>query len=560
MNSKKMEKIRRYLLLFMMCAGLFIVLFPFAWMFSTAFKSTGNAFSFSLIPEKINVANFKSVLAGENLNKEPELVPFYDEDKDEVVFSTNSDKPVAMVSTNISLKPIPLKKVKNDIYEYSVNIPNGKYNYSFHRYEKLEKLEVKGTRERIRFESDKKADTVYIIGNMTGWKAQRLRESEGKHYNFMFLDPGEYFYYFATEKPEINTLTFRKDGQYLKVDGLGICPAISDDKVVFYYESVTEKPVYFVHSGNDWKIDEKQKAVKLKKTRNGNLYRIVLPKQDEIYINYFETDDFADLKSADLKKGCYHYDFSKDRIRIGRNAFWHEFRKMFVQKGNFARYFFNSLIVAFLAALLTTIICSFSGYVFAKKEFKGKDLIFKLLLAGMMVPGMMFMVPQYVLVDKIGKLSFLGIGQILSSLQIMGMNTYGAMFIPHLANVFGLFLIKQYMETIPTSLIEAARIDGASEARIFYYIMIPVSAPIIMTLFLLTFIGQWSNFLWQLIISNSSNMYTLPVGLAMFQGQYSSEWTKLMAASTITVVPIIILFIFAQRYFIEGMTKGAVKG
>ncbi|MFA5479589.1 MAG: carbohydrate ABC transporter permease [Candidatus Muiribacteriota bacterium] len=553
------EKFKLYSLIAALLLGLLIVLFPFAWMFSTALKSPGNAFTFNLIPEKLNFDNFKAVLAGENLAKNPEYVPYYREASDTVSFLTEADKPAYLIINNHRYNtPVPLKKSSQgkNVWEESIPLDNGRYQYSFHSFEKLHKLKVWPDRERVRLEAPIKGKTVYVIGNMTGWRPQRLREENGVHYTFMFLDPGDYTYYFTTEVPVIRNLVFRKTGRFLRIEDLGIVPVIKENEIEIFYEPVSDKPVYYVTDKNGWKINPEQKALRY----GSNMVRVILPKTSKFYINFFETDDIKTLEGIDLRKNCYNYELVNDRVKIGRNHFWHEFRNVFKNQGNFARYFFNSLIVALLAAFFTTIICSFSGYVFAKKNFYGKEVLFKLLLAGMMVPGMMFMVPQYVLVYVLGTIDFLNIGKILTSLHIMGMNTYGAMFIPHLANVFGLFMIKQYMETIPTSLIEAARIDGASESKIFYRVIMPVASPIVMTLFLLTFIGQWSNFLWQLIMSTSSNMYTLPVGLAMFQGQYSAEWTKLMAASTITVVPIIILFVFAQRYFIEGMTKGAVKG
>jgi ABC-type glycerol-3-phosphate transport system permease component len=558
MKRKTKDKIYSYTILILLSLGLFVVLFPFAWMFSTAFKSTGKAFTFSLIPDKLNFANFEKVLAGENLIHEPEYVPYYDEITDKVYFPSQSDVPLSIVA-DFTHNRIEKMKKNGKVWEYSQRLSNGKYDYSFHKAPELFEYKVSGgEKERVKFTSSLKGSTVYIVGNMTAWKPKKLREKDGEHYNFMYVEPGEYQYYFTTEIPQSRKLTFSKNGKFLKLDNLGIVPIVKGQEVEVYYEGDTNKKVYYVSNLNNWKISEEQEALRI--NQYNNLHKAILPLDKEIYVNFFEVDDISQLKDVDIKKNCYHYIIDEEKIRIGKNDFWHEFKKVFTTTGNFARYFFNSFIVAFFAASLTTFICSFSGYVFAKKQFYGKDILFKLLLAGMMVPGMMFMVPQYALVYKIGSIEFLNIGKILSSLQIMGMNTYGAMVIPHLANVFGLFMIKQFMETIPTSLLEAAKIDGASESKIFYRIMVPVSAPIIMTLFLLTFIGQWSNFLWQLIISTSSNMYTLPVGLAMFQGQYSSEWTKLMAASTITVVPIIILFIFAQRYFIEGMTKGAVKG
>jgi len=213
-------------------------------------------------------------------------------------------------------------------------------------------------------------------------------------------------------------------------------------------------------------------------------------------------------------------------------------------KKNFGTYFMNSMVVATMAAFFVTLFASMGGYVFAKKELPYKSQLFGVLLATMMIPGMMYMVPQFFMVCTMG---------------LFG--TKLAMFLPHLASVFGIFMLKQFMETIPSSLIEAAVSFGASEWQIFRVVIIPLSMPIILTLFLLTFLFHWSNFLWQLIVTDFENplSVTLPVGLALFRGQYTSDLGLIMSASCFSIVPIVVLFLFAQRYFIEGMTQGAVK-
>ncbi len=209
----------------------------------------------------------------------------------------------------------------------------------------------------------------------------------------------------------------------------------------------------------------------------------------------------------------------------------------------FVMFFQNSLIVAAASAGLTVLVCTLGGYAFAKKEFYGKNLIFTLLLSSMLVPGMIYMVPQFALISQLGWI-----------------NTWQGMIIPHLASVFGLFLLRQYIETIPTSLIEAAQIDGASELQIFRQVVLPLCMPISATLFLLTFLTQWSNFLWQLIVNTpDSTLRTLPVGLALFRGQYGDRWDLMMAGSVFSILPMALLFLVAQRFFIEGMTSGAVK-
>lgn len=209
----------------------------------------------------------------------------------------------------------------------------------------------------------------------------------------------------------------------------------------------------------------------------------------------------------------------------------------------FYRYALNSFFVATGSGLFTVLLCTMAGYGFAKKVFPGRDKIFALLIAAMLVPGLVFMVPQYATVLKLGWI-----------------NTFAGMIIPHTANVFGLFLLRQHIRSLPDSLLEAAKVDGAGELRIFWQLVVPLSIPVIITLFLLAFVGQWSNFLWQLIVNtpNSPNI-TLPVGLSYFKGQWATQWERMMAGACFSIFPVAILFLVAQRYFISGLTAGGVK-
>ena len=217
------------------------------------------------------------------------------------------------------------------------------------------------------------------------------------------------------------------------------------------------------------------------------------------------------------------------------------FKRVFTEFG-FLRYFMNSSVVAVSAAFFATLFASLAAYAFSFKNFIFKEKVFALIIASMMVPGLMYVVPQFAIVKKLG-----------------WMNTYRAMIIPHLANVFGLFLLRQYMATIPRSLVDAAKIDGANDFQVYGRIVVPLSLPIVATLFLLTFQFHWSNFLWQLIVTNKESLYTVPVGLAMFKQQHEQLYALKMAASAVSIVPISVIFVFAQSYFIEGVTKGAVK-
>jgi multiple sugar transport system permease protein len=224
--------------------------------------------------------------------------------------------------------------------------------------------------------------------------------------------------------------------------------------------------------------------------------------------------------------------FYKNFVEVWKNPYY-----------PFWRFFLNSVIVSVSGGVITTFICALGGYVFAKKDFYFKEQLFWFLLSTMMIPGMMFLVPQFAIVTK-----------------LRWMNTYQGMVLPHVASVFGLFLMRQYMQTIPDEIIESARIDGAKELQIFFRLIVPLSVTVITMLFLLSFLFHWSNFLWQLVVNTpESDKLTLPVGLALYKGQYEVFWTKLMAASCYSIIPIVILFLFAQKYFIQGLTVGALK-
>lgn len=209
----------------------------------------------------------------------------------------------------------------------------------------------------------------------------------------------------------------------------------------------------------------------------------------------------------------------------------------------FGWFFLNSLVVATMGGFLTVLLCTLAGYAFSQKPFHYREIIFRCLLASMLIPGMIFMVPQFSITIRLGL-----------------MDTYAGMIVPHLANVFGLFLLRQYIDQIPKDLFAAAEIDGASEPQIFQNVVIPVCLPIMVTLFLLTFVTQWSNFLWQLIINTGeSTVLTLPIGLQLFRGQNSNEWEMIMAGACFSILPISVLFLALQRFFLEGLTAGSVK-
>lgn len=210
---------------------------------------------------------------------------------------------------------------------------------------------------------------------------------------------------------------------------------------------------------------------------------------------------------------------------------------------NIQTYFANSVIVAGATVLGTMLFCSMVGYALAKLDFPGKKMLFVLVMITLMVPGVVTFVPLFVLVSKLGLVS-----------------SYPALILPFLAAPIGVFLMRQFMQEIPDELIEAARIDGAGELRIFARIVLPLCGPALATLAILTFLGSWNNFLWPLVVAQSQDMYTLPVALSLYStGLNSTNYGILLAGSVLVITPVLLLFVFLQRYFIRGITTTGIK-
>ena len=219
------------------------------------------------------------------------------------------------------------------------------------------------------------------------------------------------------------------------------------------------------------------------------------------------------------------------------------FRKLFSQT-KALRWFINSVIVAGSATLLTLAFASMSGYAFGKKKFPGRELIFWILITAMMVPKQVMMIPLYILMNKYHMY-----------------NTYPGMFLPMVAWPFGLFLMKQFMQGIPDDLLLSAKIDGASEIRIFLSIVIPLSIPAFGTVGILYFINTWNDYMWQLVITKNTIMSTLPVGIAkVSRNEFLVDYGLLMSGAAFGAIPMIGIFLFFQKYFISGITMGALKG
>ena len=209
----------------------------------------------------------------------------------------------------------------------------------------------------------------------------------------------------------------------------------------------------------------------------------------------------------------------------------------------FSLWFVNTILVAVLVTLGTVIIDALAAYAFAKKQFWGRDVLFGLMLATIMIPGALLLIPAFLITNWLGLL-----------------NSYGGLIIPALANVLGVFLLRQFMQTIPEELEHAARIDGCTDFGVFWRIIMPLSAPALATLSIVVFTSQWNNLVWPLVVLNNKKLYTLPLGLALLRGEFQVNYGITSAAAFLSVLPLIIVFLFLQRYFLEGLTVGAVKG
>lgn len=211
--------------------------------------------------------------------------------------------------------------------------------------------------------------------------------------------------------------------------------------------------------------------------------------------------------------------------------------------GSFATFFRNSLFVAGSITLLTLALSAMAGYVFAKLPFPGRDRLFWLVLSLMMIPFTVSIIPSYALMVRLGWI-----------------DSYLALIVPIIFNPFGIFLMRQFMQAIPGDLLDAARMDGASEFRVFAQIAIPLSQAALAALGILTFLAQWDNFLWPLVILQSPELYTVPLALAQFRGRMGIDIGPTAAGSILAVLPVLIVYIFAQRKVIEGIALTGMKG
>jgi alpha-1,4-digalacturonate transport system permease protein len=209
---------------------------------------------------------------------------------------------------------------------------------------------------------------------------------------------------------------------------------------------------------------------------------------------------------------------------------------------NYKRYFTNSVIVTSIATVLTLTINSMAAYAFAKYNFRGRDGLFVLTLAMIMIPLQVILIPIYLVVANLGLV-----------------NTYWGMIIPAAATPTGVFILRQYMLTIPDELIEAARIDGAGEFRIFARIVLPLCRPALAVVGIFSILWRWNDFIWPLLIAQKDELYTLPVALALLNGQLVVPYNIVLAMSVMSIIPVLFMFVFMQRQIIQGIAQTGIK-
>jgi len=216
----------------------------------------------------------------------------------------------------------------------------------------------------------------------------------------------------------------------------------------------------------------------------------------------------------------------------------------------FGRFFLNSAVVAVTTVLFNLAFCSLAGYAFARLRFLGRGALFAVIMTTLMVPFQVTMIPQFIITKWLG----------VHVLAQVGINHIGALILPNAATAFGIFFLRQFFKTLPVEYEESARVDGASRLKVLWRIVLPLSAPALATLAALTFLDSWNNFLWPLIAVTSTDQMTLPLGLATFQGAHATDWTLLMAGNVMSLVPMLLIFVVAQRYFVRSIAATGLAG
>ncbi|HSJ37610.1 MAG TPA: carbohydrate ABC transporter permease [Planococcus sp. (in: firmicutes)] len=313
------------------------------------------------------------------------------------------------------------------------------------------------------------------------------------------------------------------------------------NKLIIYvlltiFAVVSLLPLYWVFSTSlqlsSYQSADMDRPVSYVDSNPPKLYPMGIP----LYFEHWSGAREAD-KAGDAVEEAYHRDMMAHIVDNTFSSFTTLFKKHDVGK-----WFFNSVYISVVVTVGILLIDSMAGYVLAKKKFPGRNLIFWIIISTMMIPGQVTLVPLFIMVGNLNL-----------------MDTHWALILPDLSMVFGVFLMRQFMYSIPDELLEASRMDGASEWRTFWTIVLPLAKPGLAALGIFTFMNVWNSFLWPIIVLNSSELYTLPVGLKTLQDANLASFKLLMSGAAVAAIPMIIVFILFQRFFIKGLTLGGVK-
>jgi multiple sugar transport system permease protein len=253
------------------------------------------------------------------------------------------------------------------------------------------------------------------------------------------------------------------------------------------------------------------------------------------------------MVSTSLKAGAAVF---TDTGWIPENPSLENFETIFGSDFPVVSWFVTSLLTSSIGTLLVVVLTSMSGYAFARMDFPGKRILFSLLIATLLLPSVMFLVPQFLIILQLGNI-----------VPEVGLATIPAYMLPHLAGVFGVFFMRQFFQNIPVEIEEAAYVDGASRFRTFRSVVLPLAGPALATLGVITFLAIWNDYLWPLVnCTFDSDACTLQAGLVNFQGQYSAEYGLLMAGTAVAAIPVLIFYVIAQRFVIQSVASAGVKG
>ena len=318
-------------------------------------------------------------------------------------------------------------------------------------------------------------------------------------------------------------------------------PAGKLNKVIIYvlltiFAVVSLLPLYWVFSTSlqlsSYQSKDMERPVSYVDSNPPKMYPMGIP----LYFEHWSEAREA-KKAGNTEEEAYHREMMD---YIVSNTFA-SFTSLF-KKHDIGTWFFNSVYISVVVTLGILLIDSMAGYVLAKKKFPGRNLIFWIIISTMMIPGQVTLVPLFMMIRD---------------LELM--DTHWALILPDLSMVFGVFLMRQFMYSIPDELIEAAKMDGASEWKTYWTVVLPLAKPGLAALGIFTFMSVWNSFLWPIIVLNSAELYTLPVGLKTLQDANLASFKLLMSGAAVAAIPMIIVFILFQRYFVKGLTLGGVK-